>query len=262
MAEETKKLEGGIILSESDSAVSWLFFDVVNDHTINIQNSITDNYLENNTAVQDCISHSPITVSVKGISGELVYTPPELALSNIYEYANSLLTQDEYTKTDKLTAIPALLPPVDNLTQRAKNAVQYVEASYDRYKKIYDKAKRPIYNQSRLEKIYEELLALRNNNTLFVVVTPYSEFRDMAIASITLSQNNVNYTTDIQIDFKQINYTDTQKTKPDEKVKAWYNAAARTGLANHGLTSGQNVSISRELLNRYNPQWRGKGIFL
>lgn len=254
MVQETIKLEGGIVFAQEEEYVAnWLFFDTVTEHLINIQNGVTDNYLENNTAVQDCIAQNPITASVRGISGELVYTPPGYGLGYLYGFANSLITQNEdYVEPDKLTVIPALLPPVDNITQRAKNAVQYVEASFERYKKIYKNFTRRVYNKARLNEIYEELLALRNNNTLFTVITPYVVLNNMAITSIALSQGNVNYSMDIQIEFKQINYTDTQRTKPDEKRKAWYNAAARTDMSNHGLTTGQNVSNNTLLLSLYN----------
>ena len=50
-----------------------LYFDIIQEHSINLQSQITDNWLENNSPVNDHIANSPLIISLKGISGELIY---------------------------------------------------------------------------------------------------------------------------------------------------------------------------------------------
>ncbi len=266
MSTQTPLLETGITVTATATAAdelliknqTGLYFDIINEHSVSIQNQITDNYIENNTAIQDHIAQNPTVISLRGLSGEVVYTPPVTALNWMYSKANTAIQKtfnsgnmmaNTNILTDKLTAIPALLPPVDNVTQMAKNVVQYVEASVDRYVKIVKNFTSDLDRQTRLEQIYNDLIALRAANVLMYVETPYAVFQDMAIQSITLHQGDQNYITDIELTLKQINFATTYTTKPDESVMAKYNAMQRTEEANHGKAPG--VEVNRDSIYNY-----------
>ena len=260
-------LTGGVGVSAQDTDnnknnKTGLYFDVIMEHSVSIQNQITDNYLENNTAIQDHIAKSPIVVSLRGLSGELVFTPPSKALTFLYDTVNAPLKSrftNNRVATDKLTVIPALLPPVDNITQQAKNAVQYVESSVNRYKKIVEVQNfKQEYRETRLAQIYNDLINLRNSNTLLIVDTPYSSFGDMAIQSITLRQGNQNYITDIELTLKQINYAEVKTTKADSAVLAKYNEVARSEVENCGKAQGVEVDNSTLLKKFVAPNAKAK----
>ena len=270
MTSQTPLLQGGasVSLMQADDELllkgyAGLYFDVILEHSISLQNQITDNYIENNTSVQDQIAHSPLVISLRGLSGELVYTPPVQALNWMYSKTNTFV-QNTFNAnnpmantnilTDKLTVIPALLPPVDNITQLAKNAVQYVESSVKRYVKIVKDFTSDSMRQTRLQQIYTDLSELRNANALLFVETPYGEFRDMAIQSITLRQGNENYITDVEMTLKQINYATTYTTKPDTDRLAYYNALQRTEVENCGKAQG--ITIDKTSALKKIAQWR------
>lgn len=253
-------IKGGVsVIAESSNTVpdellmkseTRLYFDIIQEHSISVQNQITDNYLENNTTIQDHIAKSPIVVSVRGISGELVYTPPVTALNRMYSQANTTIQKtfnagniiaNTNILTDKLTAIPTLLPPVDNITQMAKNVVQGVEASTKRYVKIFKNFTSDLDKHSRLEQIYNDLMDLRAADVLMLVETPYAVFHNMAIQSITLRQGNENYITDIELTLKQLQYADVTTTAPDTKVMAEYTARQRAKEVNYGKAMGVKV---------------------
>lgn len=247
MSTQTPLLQGGASITAQEAEQNTLdynvgvYFDIIQEHSVSIQNQITDNYIENNTAIQDHIAKSPLVISLRGLSGELVYKPPTKALDFLYNTANTFLQSkytDERVATDKLTAIPALLPPVDNVTQMAKNAVQYVEASVNRYVKIVKNFTSSLDRETRLQEIYNKFIRLRESDTLLRVETPYKTFDNMVIQSLTLRQGDLNYITDIELTLKQINYATTYTTKPDESVMAKYNAIQRTEEANHGKAQG------------------------
>ena len=121
-----------------------IYFDVITDHSISITNNVTDNYLENNTAIQDAIAHAPIECSINGMIGELVYVPSTSNgrfLNSLYKRLNDKINLKaigankingeyrDYVVTDKLSALGQLFPPVDNLTQLGLDN-QYLLLSY------------------------------------------------------------------------------------------------------------------------------------
>lgn len=235
------------------------YFDIIREHSVSIQNQITDNFLENNTAVQDHIAHQPLTVSLSGLSGEIFYKPPVQTLNKLYAKYNNFVQSkfnngtmaNEYLMSDKLTTITPLIPQVDNVTQIAKNAVQYVESSYKRYEKIVKNIIKKDINETRLWQIYRELKELSDTNTALIVETPFTVLGDMYIQSISLRQGNENFITDLEITLKQIQYADVSVTEADEKVLAKYNAYAQAQVENNG--KAKSIQTNDSLLY----QWFG-----
>lgn len=231
--------------------IAGLYFDIIQEHNISIQNSITDNWVENNTAIADHIAHQPLIITLRGISGEIVFVPPTKTLDTLYKGVNSAIQNrladgkmaNNNVIIDKLTLIPALLPPVDNITQLAKNAVQYIESSY----KLYEKIIKNFTNNNReshLWQIYRELEEISASNTAMIVETPFKVFDNMYIQSINFTQGNQLYSADIVLTLKQINFTETLTTGVDEKTMAKYNAYARAKQENHGLVPGKTIDNS------------------
>lgn len=267
-------LTGGVSVTVQDAQKEFInnnvgyYFDIIREHSVSIQNQITDNYLENNTAVQDHIAHNPITVTISGLAGEVFFTPPTKALNKLYTKFNTFMQSkfnndtmaNEYLMSDKLLAIPALIPSVDNVTQLAKNAVQYVESSYKRLEKVVKGFKNKEIKEARLWQIYRELKDLSDTNTALIVETPFTVLDNMFIQSISLRQGNENYVTDLEISLKQINYADVSLTAADEKVLAKYNAYAQAEVENNGKAKTTSVSIAKAGLNKLGITQEGSGI--
>lgn len=247
-------LYGGIE-NEPDNNIG-IYFDVITNHSINISNNITDNYLENNTAIQDTIAHAPIECTLNGMISELVYVPSTnntRFLRRVYDALNSekidlkkIAQKDynlsdaykDYVRTDKLSTIGQLLPPVDNYTQLAKNAVVYIEESINRYNKIYKNLTRNVNEKTKLEKVYDVLLDLRDTNTPLIVTTPFATLYNMQIQNIELNQANENHIATISISLKQVNYTDIEITEADQDVLAKYAIYERSQIENNGKADG------------------------
>lgn len=251
--ESNKTLQGALATTaQADGLYNQLafYFDIITEHSINIENNITDNYLENNTAIQDTIAHSPITMTLSGMVGELVYVPStnnQRFLNQVYKTLNQNKDGDYYNNyvvTDKLSAIAQLYPPVDNVTQLAKNAIVYVEDTIDRYKKIYRNFKRNIKEKTRLEQVFKDLKDLRDLNTELIVTTPFGNFTNMYIQSINCSQGNENHVGNISVALKQLYFTDVLVTETDTNVLAKYEKAARAQVENCGKANGSYTKDS------------------
>lgn len=241
-------LQGSIAKTEAalvnDNINYW--FQIVEDDSLTLQSQITDNYIENNTAIQDHIAQSPITITLSGYIGETVYKPPLNFLNDISTSINGAGSPGALALTDKLGPLTALLPSVSNITQAARNAVQSAEKSDKRYANILNQFKQP--SQTVQQYRANNLKELWQARKMVVVITPWGKYEDMQIMSITFQQGNTKSLTNLSVTLKQINYASTQTTQPNKKVMEMYNALQRTDEANHGKTQGRNVSFGKLLL--------------
>lgn len=254
----------------SENLVRYLFFQTVTDDTVNFQSQITDNWVENNTAIQDHIAVSPITITMRGLIGELVYSSAEAELdyNSALAQANAINSRDAtllqfgqyYTQTDidgKLTAVSAYFPEVSNITQMAQNMWDLHEASRrkaERISKILTgqannnlAAKMNAYSglssnarQSKLKEVAESLKDYWMNRKSFIANTPFGDFDNMYIQSVTLHQGNENFIGEIDITLKQLRFAQTLTTKADKEVLAKYNAYAQASEQNYGKAQGEN----------------------
>lgn len=273
----SKEVGGGVVtvqditIAAEQNAANY-YFDIVTDISLQLQNQITDNWVENNTAIQDHISQSPLILSLRGISGEKVYeyNPEEAqrlleqarreAVKVGYNSVSNILDQLGLSKvadlSNKLSSLDILFPSASNITQLAMNAYNYAAQSFDRYKTIVSNFlgkgnpmdslngdSGMIPEDTRLKEIYRELSGLRATNTPLVVSTPYDVFANMYIQSVILRQGNENFVTDIEMTLKQINFADVIYTEADKNVLSQYNAYAQAQETNNGKAQGVDDSL-------------------
>lgn len=261
MSSQSLLLQGGITTGANAALKSGdicYLFDTITEHGINMQSNITDNYLENNCPVQDHIALPPITVSLRGLAGEVVFRGKYISVDILRDNADNLLNNlkislegNEYynvtsdISAQKLGALAQLYPPVDNLTQRAKNLAATVENSAKRYANIAEHFITGSEERvTKLVYIYEEFKKLREAKAIVEVATPYAYLKNMALASVVLRQGNENYITDIDLSLKQVSFTETETTGADKTVLAQYNEALRAKEENQGQATGVSRDIS------------------
>lgn len=261
--------EAALELQLDSKTFRYLFFNTVTDDTVNFQSNITDNWVENNTAIQDHIAISPITITMRGLIGELVYNSDiaakefevALAQANAQNSKDAILANfgNIYKLKDngKLTAISAYFPEVSNITQRAQNIWDLHEATYKKATRISNiltgvannslSAKMNAYSglnsnltQSQLKKICEEIKDYWINRKSFVAQTPFGDFDNMYIKSATLHQGNENFIGEVDITLKQLCFAQTLTTEADKDVLAKYNAYARAQIENNGKAGSEN----------------------
>lgn len=216
------------------------YFDVIQEHSISLSSQITDNWMENNTVIGDHIANTPTIISLRGLSAELVYLP-----------SDTITGSNEFMTTTKLGVLTQLYPPADNILQRAKNKAASLENSANRYLTMVSNLISPT-SQIRLKEIYKSLNKLRENKTSLTVETPFQNFEDMYIQSLTVRQGNQNYITDIELTLKQVYFASSQTTKADEKVVADIQNAQRAAIENHGNLQGVDTdsTLWYQWLNR------------
>lgn len=252
-------LTGAIIKQANKEDKPFIaYFDIINEHTISFSNSITDYYLEDNTAVQDHISHAPLTITLSGMRGELTYTPSDTDVAKELAKAKSVTaSRNLLTQASKLRPLNMFLPPVSNAMSLARNVATYVANSIARYAGIFKSWSNTNYglNQyqgigfsqtnTKLEEVCAKLRSLSTNNTALIVQTPYQSFQDMYIESVTLTQGEQNYVTDIQVTLKQLRFAEVTTTKPNENVMSQYTAYQRVSDENNGKAGNRKSELAK-----------------
>lgn len=273
------------------NAVTY-YFDVITDESIELINQITDNWVENNTAIQDHIAQNPLVISISGISGEKVFRYAPTVANQLLAKARLQAAKMGYginlnnlqassfwdlvglgaqaKELNKLSVIPVLYPPVSNYMQVAMNAVELVDAAASKYSNIYNS----IFNKesnneqilgsfsantTRLKSVYNNLSQLRDNNIPLVTITPWGIFDNMYIQSVRLKQGNQLYVTDIEMTLKQLRFSNVTTTAADKNVMAQYNAYARAKVENNGVAQG-NQTFFKEMTDKYGYTQAGRGV--
>ena len=280
--------EAALKIENNEQFARYLFFNTVTDDTVNFQSNITDNWVENNTVIQDHIAVSPVTVTMRGLLGELVYTSEQavkdyesvLAQANVLNSKDAVLGQFGNLKFNdadgKLTAINAYFPEASNATQLAQSMWDRHEASAKKARKIANiligqannnlASKMNAYSglstnarQSKIKQISEELKNYWIERKPFTVNTPFGDFENMYIQSVTLHQGNENFIGEIDITLKQLRFAQTLTTKADKEVLAKYNACARAEEQNYGKAQGE-TSVMKNFTDTYLGTKPGSGI--
>ena len=282
MAETTENKSGstpqGEIIEENSKPFQLIkyFFDVVNDDTVTYNAQITDNWIESNSAIQDHIALQPVTITMRGLCGELVYDAKQAELDYESELAQAKTRNSQYTiiwkygdfkgiedVDGKLVAIGRIAPPLSNITEMAQNNWELLNIQNQKASKIVDAFKNRNnktmaqqmnnYNglstnarQSRLKQVGDEFKKAILGRKSFTVNTPFGTFENMYLQTVTLHQGEEDYIGDIDITLKQIRFAQTQTTKADEKTLSELNslAQAQSEAQNNGNTQGVNRNKS------------------
>jgi hypothetical protein len=282
MAETSENKSGstpqGELIEENSKPFQLIkyFFDVVNDDTVTYNAQITDNWIESNSAIQDHIALQPVTITMRGLCGELVYDAKQAELDYKSELAQAKKRNSQYTiiwkygdfkgiedVDGKLVAIGKIAPPLSNITEMAQNNWELLNIQNQKASKIVDAFKNRNnktmaqqmnnYNglstnarQSRLKQVGDEFKKAILGRKSFTVNTPFGTFENMYLQTVTLHQGEEDYIGDIDITLKQIRFAQTQTTKADEKTLSELNslAQAQADAQNNGNTQGVNKNPS------------------
>lgn len=262
---EETVLKGSISIQDTSDKFQLIryFFDTVTDDTVNFQSQITDNWVEDNTAIQDHIAISPVTITMRGLCGELKYTSEQAQedyIKQIERVKKANVLGNLYTK---LRTVVSYIPEVSNITQLAQNAWELGEAAINKASQIFSipntnslSSAMTSYSglstnarYSRLKEAGEDLKACWLNRKSFIVNTPFGDFDNMYITSINLHQGNENFIGEIMVTLKQLRFVETITTQADKDVLSKYNAFARAQEEDYGKAQGKNS----ELYDKWTP---------
>ena len=199
-----KDISSAFVSFTGSTGIAGFKFDISDDEEITLENDITDHYTESNVPVQDNIVNKPVRVTLRGLVGEYVYTPPhsKSLWDKVWDKAQNI--------TEKLITIASYLPPISDFTKQTFDNINSnkssLEAGYDIAMdafKAYRNINIPGDNQSRAFLFFE---ALWRSRQTFTIQTPYRFYTNMAIQTLkTIQTGETRDNTNFEITFKQIN---------------------------------------------------------
>lgn len=218
--QDTKIVEG----------INGFVFNIPQTETITLQSQITDHWTETNISIQDHIALEPIKITLTGIVSELVWEKDKAAATAEQAIQRSM-------------EVPGLRPYVD------ENAQQYL-AAYDESKRQLNQAKN-IYNDlntfydknlianTQQGRAYAKLESFYLTRTLCTVNTPWKYFTNMAIESLSISQDETTRdASTITVTFKQLNSISVVATKVELQPVP---QSQRSEIKDQGAVQNQSV---------------------
>jgi hypothetical protein len=206
-------------------------FDIAEENRQEQTADITDHYIEDNTAIQDHIALHPERITLRGFIGELKQISPlSTSLSGAFKTINNKLGQagaylGKYT--------PGMVNKIQSAVNQAQQVTNQVNNAINSISNLVGLFSSSTPAQTKQSRAYYILSALRVARQLFIIETPYGQFQNMAIESITFVQpKETIYWSDITITLKEIRMAVTTTVKADPakmKAKAYNSQAAKVG---------------------------------
>lgn len=213
-------------------------FHIPDEQIITLESEITDNYLENNIAVQDHIALKPVKITLRGFEGEINYTPKS-ALSIVNKASKTLGIVLKYAPQVKaLASLAAKTFKGLFGRDKASTSENFLNAInlYKEFQNLWSMTK----SQARAFMFFE---ALRNTRSIFSVTTQYKRYDNMVIESIKAIQTGqTKDISDFTITFKQLNFT---QSKTLEEVSAERREAQLASSSSKGVVKGIKTKVSK-----------------
>lgn len=229
---QTLILEGGITATDNSQVIE-IIFDNIMRHTINGHNNITNHYVEDGIAIQDTTTVDPLTLTVQGWMGDLVYqanplfgkilkwlvqtakipiiggivatnlSSPLILINAIFERVRGILTtiQTLNTKTVNNKTVNAILGKVTGISGTR------VVSGYNLPFITFDEEKKLGYQAAVLENLRSSRLPVD------VSLPRIGVFHNMYVEDYELDQDKSYYQAKVTIVFKQVRTTQTILTR-------------------------------------------------
>ena len=213
--------------------IAGFVFDIDGDARVELNNDITDHYLEDNSAIQDHIAVKPKKITLKNYIGELVY---QQSVSQ-----NSLLTQPVQKLTELVAFVPALTAQASQAfdligQQQSLSSVtgSLFASDANAAANIYGLVKNLLSAQSNKQQAaYQYFKAMRDAKMMFSIQTPFEFMNNMAIENITaFQQEDSIYVSSFSITMKEIRTAST-------KTVMSAGSSAATAVANPANSQGR-----------------------
>lgn len=202
-------------------------FDYKGDDVVNMENDVTDHWLEDNTAVQDHIGVKPNIVTLRGFVSELAVTSS--LLSKLSAALNTVQTSLTRVQAYTGSYTPGVLTSMQKAISQAQNIAVQIEQGIARAAQLASFFQSgPALNKQ--QQAYFQLSSLRIARVVFTVFTPFQVFDNMVIVSLRSTQSEKTKTmSDFTVVLKQLNFSN--------------NLTVSSYQANYGGRAAQNKQV-------------------
>lgn len=211
----------------TNDTIQYVFRDgFVNEDVVQSSADITDEFVEDNSAVQDHMAIKPMRYTVRGFIAEKSFTPLE-------PYFYDVPTRETDYISTAYNLLGVLSPTLSSYMQTAVAAYQYVESSYQRYagtitniagalfgthaRRIDATSTADYIPDSKQERAFYELKNLQYSRTLVTIDSPFAFMSNFLIEDVRMEQGNDIWHSEVVVQLKQYNSVETILTSVDAK---------------------------------------------
>jgi len=209
--------------------IDGFLFDIKSTETINNTAQITNHFSEDNTYLHDHIAINPMTITLSGTIGELVFTK-EAGLEFLKAMVNRLTPLGVLSPSQSAMATLAL-----SRAETARSAYNSLSASLTGLADVVA-GRETKTKQSAAYSTLEEIFKKRSKIS---VETPWQNFPDMVIESFSAEQSEDNtMETNFSVTLKQMRFVGVDMLSSID-VKNRYDAAI-SSISNKGIQAGES----------------------
>lgn len=206
----------------------------IGDEEVTGESDITDHYVEENYAVNDHIAIKPLVFRLTGYIGEIRTQPPQY-MGVVDKEVQRLNTLSPYLP--KLTSqAQQIYNDLERYKQTADNAISVTQSSWDIFKN-----KVPLPEEGNRQRIvYEYFMQMRKTRRIISVEMPWGFIPNAAILSVSLSQRDSKFNSEINLTVKEIRMAQeltTRKLVDNERA-----AIQKQSLQDKGISQGVTVN--------------------
>ena len=217
-------------------------FDTRGDEEVTLESDITDNWVEDNSTMQDHIGLKPMSITLTGYVGELKTTP------------RTEIQAVQQTSSSIMQAVSPLLP---KLTTQAQYIFNRTEEMYNVYKKANETEERlegtlkkiPVPEEaSKQQQAFGRFYEMWATRQLSTIYTPFGAFTSMAIETINAKQGEDSaWISEFSVTFKKIRIADTiYVNKGKKKKKAGRSNQTLSKEVDKGVKKNTTVAMKTE----------------
>lgn len=216
-----------------------LKLDIIGDETLNADCDVTDNYVESNTAYQDQITLKPITFTVSGEVGELVWYQSNSYAQRIGQVAQKL--------EGVISFLPIRSKSFNQMKKTVMKAAQWVDTASNVLSRLSSLVGGSGFipeSMTRQQQAYQLLVLYRNMRKPLTIKSPWGVLQNYVITNLEFKQpKETKDKSLITITFKEFRLVSIQ-TVPFDSQKYQGNAAFENQpRADQGKTDGEDISV-------------------
>jgi len=238
----------GPISDDGQSIGPSLMFDFEGENSVILKSDITDQFIEDNTSVQDQIALKPEMVTVHGFKGELANTfpaglPPATQVQAILGAIGAFQPGFSKSATNVINGVAQDYQAVTSAVNGAVSAWSTINGGLTETVIASGGILATGAVQTKQQLIFSQFYGYWRNGVLFTVQTPWAIFSPMAIEEIKFTQDEkTNTITDVFITFKMMRFVSTSPNNgPQSTGRAQNQSAPLTQNGSASLTQAQNI---------------------
>lgn len=235
-------LQKYIVKPANEFGFGGFIFDVEDSSSVTLTSDITDHYVENNSSVSDHIAISPKKVTLKNYVGEVA------------DFFDDSIKGQAQRVVQKLTVLSQIAAPVTTQAQQVYDAISSGEIgnldfdstnlpSASDALDLYTQVKNLLPPFKKQELAYQYFKAVQQQRILLSIQTPFEFMTNMAIESMTATQErDSRFVMSFSVTFKEIRTATTEIRQISSQGRRARQAAA---TANLGNTNGKTATTER-----------------